>query len=165
MRRIALFAAVLFAAISLRAQDQSPEMLSVMQVVAGAQRTDTLYLHAMGKWSDSSEHLAVWSTEIDCYEHFGFCEEADATFSLGQAGVSMNSFDILRWDTREVIAVDSSPSCVVNTLRFDLLAKKVTITMALKGETKDPYCKDLKASTAFLGGAKDEIKKSMDHNK
>lgn len=165
MRRIALFAAVLFSAISLRAQDQSPEIFWVMQVVAGAKRTDTLYLHAMGKWSDASEHLAVWSTEIDCYEHFGFCKEADATFNFGQAGVSMNSFDILRWDTREVIAVDSSPSCVVNTLRFDLTAKKVTITMALKGETKDPYCKDLRASTAFLGGTKDEIKKATDRKK
>lgn len=53
----------------------------------------------------------------------------------------MNSSDILRWDTREVIAVDSSPICVVNTLRFDLIAKNITLTMALKGQTKDSYCK------------------------
>jgi hypothetical protein len=50
---------------------------------------------------------------------------------------------------------------VVNTLRFDFAAKKVTITMALKGETKDPFCKDMKATTAFLGGVKDKIKSEM----
>ena len=50
---------------------------------------------------------------------------------------------------------------MVNTLRFDFEAKKVTITMSLKGETKDPFCKDMKASTAFLGGVKDQIKKDV----
>jgi hypothetical protein len=74
---------------------------------------------------------------------------------------TLNSFDILRWDNRELIGVDSSPICVVNTLRFDFAAKKVTTTMSLKGETKDPLCKDIKATTAFLGGAKDQIKKDI----
>jgi hypothetical protein len=50
---------------------------------------------------------------------------------------------------------------VVNTLRIDFAAKKVTITVALKGETKDPLCKDIKATTAFLGGTKDQIKKDI----
>jgi len=165
MRRIALLAAVLLSAIFVNAQDQTPEILSVSQVVAGAQRTETLYAHAVGKWSDADEHLAVMSTEITCFERFGFCDEADATYYDGQAGATLNSFDILRWDTHEIIAVDSSRLCVVNTLRFDFAAKKVTITMALKGETKDRFCKDTKATTAFLGGVKDEIKKMTEHKK
>jgi hypothetical protein len=49
-----------------------------------------------------------------------------------------------------------------NTLRFDFAAKKVTITMALKGETKDPFCKDMKVATAFLGGTDDKIKKDIE---
>src|ERR1035437_8625015 len=134
--------AVLFSAIVVQAQDQTPEILSVSQVVAGAQKTETRFAYAVGKWSDADDHLAVYSTEIDCYERFGFCEEADATYVGGQAGATLSSFDILRWDSRELIAVDSSPICVVNTLRFDFAAKKVTITMSLKGETKDPFCKD-----------------------
>jgi hypothetical protein len=142
-------------------QDETPEIFSVNQVVAGAQRTDTLYVYAVGKWSDADDHLAVWSTEIHCYKSFGFCEEADATYVMGQAGATLNSLDILRWDDRELIAVDSSPICVVNTLRFDFPAKKVTITSSLKGETKDPYCKDMKATTAFLGGVKDQIKRDI----
>jgi hypothetical protein len=158
MKRIELFVAVLLSAILVNAQDQTPEILSVSQVVVGARRTETRYAHAVGKWSDADNHLAIYSTEIDCYERFGFCDEADATYFGGQAGATLNNFDILRWDNRELIAVDSSPICVVNTLRFDFAAKKVTVTMALKGETKDPFCKDIKATTAFLGGLKDELK-------
>jgi len=101
------------------------------------------------------------STEIDCYERFGFCDEADATYLNSQAGASLTNFDILRWDKRELIAVDSSPICVVNTLRLDFAAKKVTITMALKGETKDPFCKGVQATTAFLGGVQDQIRRDL----
>ena len=161
MKTVLMFAVVLLSTILVHAQDQTPEILSVDRVVAGAQRTETMFARAVGKWSDADNHLAVWSTEIHCYERFGFCEEADATYSFGRAGATLNSFDILRWDKRELIAVDSSPICVVNTLRFDLAAKKVTITMSLKGETKDPFCKDIKATTAFLGGVEDQIKKDI----
>jgi hypothetical protein len=161
MKRIALLVIVLLSAAFVYAQNQTPEILSVSSVVAGAQKTETQFAHAMGKWSDADDHLAVWSTEIHCYERFGFCEEADATYYFGEAGATLNSFDILRWDSRELIAVDSSPICVVNTLRFDFAAKKVTVTMALKGETKDPFCKDMKATTAFLGGTEDKIKKEI----
>ena len=150
---------VLSSTVLVLAQDQTPEMLSVSQVVVGAQRTETLWSHAMGKWSDADDHVAVMSTEIVCYERFGFCDEADANYLDSQAGVMLTSFDILRWDKRELIAVDSSPICVVNTLRFDFIAKKVTITSASKGETKDKFCKDEKSTTAFLGGVNDEAKR------
>jgi hypothetical protein len=163
--RIALLAAILLSHVFVRAQDETPFILDVSQVVAGANRTETLYAYAVGKWSDAGEHVAGWSTEIHCYESFGFCEEADARYVGGQAGASLNSFDILRWDKHELIAVDSSPICVVNTLRLDFAPKKVTITMSLKGETKDPSCKDLKATTAFLGGAIHEIKENTKKRK
>jgi len=159
MKTTSILGAVLLSAILAYAQDQTPVIFSVSEVVAGAHRTETLYAYVAGKWSDADDHLGVLSTEIHCYDRFGFCEEADATYVMGQAGATLSSFDILRWDKRELIAVDSSPICVVNTLRFDFAAKKVTITMSLKGETKDPFCKDMKATTAFLGGVKDEIKK------
>lgn len=101
---LAVFAVALLSAILVQAQDQTPEILSVSQVVAGAQRTETRYAHAVGRWSDADDHLAVWSTEINCYERFGFCEEADATYYSGEAGATLNSFDILRWDSRELIS-------------------------------------------------------------
>jgi len=161
MRTVLVFAGFLLSAVAVQAQDQTPEIFSVSQVVAGAKRIETLYAHAVGKWSDADDHLAVYSSEINCYEHFGFCDEADATYFSGQAGATLNSFDILRWDKRELIAVDSSAICVVNTLRFDFVAKKVTITTSPKGETKDPFCKGAETTTGFLGGVQDQIKKDI----
>lgn len=165
MKKVLVVTAALLSTSLTQGQNQTPEILSVNEVVAGAQRVETLYAHALGRWSDSDVHMAVWSTEIHCYERFGFCEEADAVYIDGQAGATLSTFDILRWDNQELIAVDSSPICVVNTLRFDFAAKKVTLTMALKGETKDPFCREVKATTTFLGGgrvkheAQDEAKK------
>jgi hypothetical protein len=63
--------------------------------------------------------------------------------------MQLNSFDILRWDETEMIAVDSSPICLVNTLRFDFIARKVSLSSASKGETKDKMCNGLAPGTAF----------------
>ncbi len=165
MKQLLVLVAAILLSTLLHAQSETPQVLSVSQVVAGAQRTDTLYALVVGKWSDADEHLAVLSTEIHCYGSFGFCEEADATYLNGEVGTTLTSLDILRWDKHELIAVDSSPICIVNTLRIDFSAKKATITTSLKGETKDPFCKDIKATTAFLGGAGDQIKKDLKRTK
>jgi hypothetical protein len=138
---------------------QHPLILDVSTAVAGSERLETQYAVAMGKWSDAGDNVGLNSTEIHCYKRFGFCEVATASASFGLASVSLTSFDILRWDTGEMIAVDSSPTCVVNTLRFDFAAKNVSISSTSKGETRDEFCKDLTPSmtaTAFLTGAKGE---------
>jgi hypothetical protein len=135
---------------------QTPQIFDVADVVVGAKRFDTTYFFAVGKWSDARSTEAVMSTEIHCYKTFTFCEEADAHVLFGQATVGLESYDILRWDVDELIAVDSSPICFVNTLRVDFKTKRVTNTMAPKGEVKDPFCKGLEGSTAFLGGVEDE---------
>ena len=138
---------------------QHPLILDVSTVVAGSERLETLYAYAAGKWSDAGVQVGMSSTEIHCYKRFGFCEVADASTSFGLASVNLTSYDILRWDTKELIAIDSSPTCVVNTLRFDFAAKKVSISSTSKGETRDEFCKDLTSSmtaTAFLTGAMGE---------
>jgi len=136
---------------------QQPLIFDVSTVVAGSQRLETLWAHAEGKWSDAGPEVAPNSTEIHCYKRFGFCEVAVASASKTSrlASVSLSIFDILRWDTSEMIAVDSSPICVVNTLRFDFAAKNVSISSASNSETRDKFCKELTASdlaTAFLIG-------------
>jgi len=141
---------------------QHPLTLDVSTVVVGAERIETPWVYAVGKWSDAGEHVRINSTEIHCYQRFGFCEVANASTSVGLASVSLISFDILRWDKSELIAVDSSPICLVNTLRFDFAAKKVSISSTSKGETRDKSCKDLTPSmtaTAFLTGAMGEAGK------
>lgn len=135
---------------------QQPLGFDVGPAVVGPQRLETVYAIASGKWSDAGDKVEVNSTEIHCYKAFGFCEVASAAnYTPGKASVNLTSFDILRWDTNEMIAVDSSPICLVTTLRFDFIAKKVSISATSKGETRDPFCKDLPASalaTAFLVG-------------
>ena len=135
------------------AQTHAPVVFDVSDVVAGAQRLETKYLFAMGKWSDAGEHVGINSTQIHCYKRFGLCESA-STYPLGgDSMVSLDTYDVLRWDAKEIIAVDSSPICIVNTLRFDLVTKKIAISSASKGETKDRLCKGVdNQPTAFLEG-------------
>ena len=135
---------------------QKPLIFDVSTVVVGSQRLETLWAFAEGKWSDAGPDLGINSTDIHCYKRFGFCEVASASSSSKLASVSLSSFDILRWDASEMIAVDSSPICVVNTLRFDFAAKNVSLSSALKGETRDKFCTGLTPSmtaTTFLTGA------------
>lgn len=149
---------------ALAAMAQQPEILSVSDVVVGSERLQTRYAFAMGKWSDAGDGVAIDSTEIRCYKRFGFCEVASANSMFGQAHVNFTSFDILRWDGREMIAVDSLPICVVNNLRFDFAAKKVSLGSTSKGETKDKLCDKLTpdtAETVFLIGVEDELKRKQ----
>jgi len=135
---------------------QQPLIFDVSTVVVGSQRLETLWAFAEGKWSDAGPDVGKNSTDIHCYKRFGFCEVASASNSFKLASVSLSSFDILRWDASEMIAVDSSPICVVNTLRFDFAAKKVSLSSTSKGETRDQFCTGLTTSitaTTFLTGA------------
>lgn len=157
-RRRLFFAGVVFA-LTLSAAAQKPIIFDVSNVVVGAKRIDTLYLFAEGKWSDAGDHIGAASTQIFCYQSLGFCDVANAFELSGEANVDLDAFDILRWDRNEIIAVDSSPICIVNTLRVDLAAKRVTLSSSDKGVTKDPLCKGSdKLPTAVLWGT-DEINK------
>jgi hypothetical protein len=141
---------------------QKPIIFDVSDVVVGAQRIPTLYLCAVGKWSDAGEHIGPDSTQIQCYKSLGFCDVANAFTTAGDANVSLDSFDILRWDSKEMIAVDSSPICIVSTLRVDFVTKRITLSSSDKGVTKDPYCKGSdKISTAVLWGEEDIVKDAI----
>jgi hypothetical protein len=141
---------------------QTPEMFDVSDVTVGTQRLHTKWLFAMGRWSDAGKNVGAYSTEIHCYKRFGFCEVSSATVSdgVGSLDLALGEFDILRWDAQELIAVDSSGVCVVNTLRADFKTKKVSISSTSKGVTDDKTCRDADADpaalrTAFLTGSKD----------
>jgi hypothetical protein len=145
---------------------QKPIIFDVSDVVVGAQRIKTLYLYAEGKWSDAGEHIGAASTQIQCYKSLGFCDVANAFETFGEANVDLTSFDILRWDSKEIIAVDSSPICIVNTLRVDLVTKRITLSSSDKGVTKDPFCKGSdKLSTAVLWGLEDITKDAIERAK
>ena len=146
---------------------QRPLIFEASTVVVGAQRLETDRVYAAGKWSDAGPKAFIASTEIHCYKRFGFCEVANASNPLGDASasVSLTSYDILRWDANEMIAVDSSAICLVNTLRFDFSAKTVSMSSALKSETNNKLCQTITPSmtaTVFLvranGGVEQKAK-------
>ena len=62
--------------------------------------------------------------------------------------------------------MDSSSICVVNTLRVDLVIKRITLSSSDKGETKDPFCKGSdKLSIAVLWGVEDTVKDAINKAK
>jgi hypothetical protein len=153
-------------ALGVPAAAQKPIIFDVSDVVVGAQRIPTLYLFAEGKWSDSGEHIGAASTQIQCYKSLGFCDVANAFETFSEANVDLTAFDILRWDSKEIIAVDSTPICIANTLRVDLVTKRITLSSSDKGVTKDPFCKGSeKLSTAVLWGMDDVIKDAIEKAK
>jgi hypothetical protein len=161
-----LLSAYLVFALAIPVVAQKPIIFDISNVVVGAQRIQTLYLYSEGKWSDAGEHMGPASTQIQCYKSLGFCDVANAIVVSGDANVDLTTFDILRWDSQEIIAVDSTPICVVNTLRVDLAAKRVTLSSSDKGMTKDPLCKGSdKLSTAVLWGEKEIVKDAIDKAK
>jgi hypothetical protein len=153
-------------ALGVPAAAQKPIIFDVSEIVDGAQKIQTLWLFAEGKWSDAGEHAGAASTQIQCYQSLGFCDVANAFETFGEANVDLTAYDILRWDSKEIIAVDSSPICIVNTLRADLVTKRITLSSSDKGVTKDPFCKGSdKLSTAVLWGLEDTTKDAVERAK
>lgn len=157
MKKALMFLGALLLPAIAYAQKQTPLTFWEDVVVVGSHKLQTRILVATGFWSDADAAFPANSVEIHCYQRFSFCEDAER---LVDGGVVLQSYDILRWDSRELIAVDSSAICVVNTLRFDLVAKRVSSSSVQKTDslaTRDPFCKDVVIPTAFLGGLEDKI--------
>ncbi len=157
MRRSLLVAVFLFFAVSARAQ--KPMLFDVSRVLVGAKRIPTLYFLADGRWSDAGDHVGLLSTEIKCYKAFGFCDVANAHWVISQAGVTLRTFEIIRWDNTEIIAVDNSPACVTETLRADLNAKRVSLS------STDTCKVTHKIPTAKLLGGEDAFRNHAEHSK
>jgi len=135
---------------------QKPSIFNVSNVVVGAQRIETTFFLAAGKWSDSGVKEGLDSTEIHCYKRLGFCEVA-STYPGDNTGLT--EYDILRWNKQEMVAEDNSPICVVSILRADFVKKTVTLSSTDKGVRKDPFCAGAdKMPTAFLLGPDDVLK-------
>jgi hypothetical protein len=133
---------------------QSPEIFYVSDAVVGAQRLDTLSFVALGKWSNAVDAAEVNSTQIDCYKRFGLCTVSSASSMHGKAFVSVDEYDILSWDSRELLAVDTSPVCQTNNIDVDFGKRRVSISPTSKHVTNDPLCQiaDKHMGTAFLLG-------------
>ena len=142
---------------------QVPVIFDVSTVVVGQQRLETRWVQAHGKWTDDGPDEGPLSTEVHCYQRLGFCEIAHARTVLRKSTVMLDTFDILRWNTMEMIAVDSSPVCVVNTLRIDFARRQVSMSSTSKGKADNKICGQLTPdllATAFLGGGEESPRKT-----
>jgi hypothetical protein len=170
MRQLLFSCVVLALAIPVAAQ--TPTIFDVSNVVVGANKIPTLYLFAEGKWSDAGENDGAASTQIFCYKSLGFCEVANAHWSeVGSgANVSLTTFEIKRWDSNEIIAMEESPTCisygVVTTLSADLKNKRITLSYSDNGVKKIAFCMASgKHSTAVLWGFEDTVKDAINRAK
>jgi hypothetical protein len=157
-------------ALNVHAQ-KHPQILDVSEVTIGAKRLPTKYLYAVGVWSDAPEAANGMSTQIECYKVVDHCVVVSViivgtgSYSVGTA---LDGFDILRWDDKELIAVDSSPICVVNTIRADFVSKTVTISSSKKATEqadKDTFCKFADESTAVLVNSTEKVNIDLSHKK
>jgi hypothetical protein len=146
---------------------QTPAVFDLSDVVVGTKQIDTTFFLTIGKWSDASrcsDEAKVFtpSTEIHCYKAFSFCDEANAISVRGQPSLDTTSYNILRWDAKEIVAVNSEAPCIEDTLQVDFDARRVTATRALKHKPNDPWCKTFSTKderVAFLEGMKEELEK------
>ena len=77
------------------------------------------------KCSDAGDKVAARSQYIQRYKSFGYCSVASANCGQGKPVSNVEGFDVLRWDDKEIIAVDSGLICVVNTRRADLTRREL----------------------------------------
>jgi hypothetical protein len=100
-------------------------------LTVGPQKIETAYLHAIGTWSDDTAPVGFSSTEIDCFSSSSICEAATAVVAVG---VQVQMFEVLRWNTREIIAEEPRGYCGADILRIDLVKKTVTVSPIAKGK-------------------------------
>lgn len=139
-----------------------PEEFQVASVVVGAKRIPTLWFDAAGKWfpdvdSGDSPLVGPISAEIRCFKAFEFCERVEAIIAPGPpvTVVVLQDFDVLRWDSTEIIAVDSKETCDVLTLRVEFPAERVSLDRAPKGNV----CPGEITSTSFLESRKEALER------
>jgi hypothetical protein len=155
---------LILTALSLPGIADGPVIYSVGPEVVGTGNLPTLYAFAIGRWSNPRPKAGRRSTEIHCYKRFSFCEVADSRINDdAQAAVTLETFNIVRWDEHEMIAVDSdslAAACAVKTLRFDFLNTQVSLGATSKGLEGNIFCEGVDiAVTSFLIGKDDYTRK------
>lgn len=90
---------------------------------------------ATGNWvaADTKAKPEIPSeTEIDCNKNSRACVEATAEFYMGHPHVTVNYYQVIRWDADGIIATDTSGTCMTVTLQISLADKRISSTHAVK---------------------------------
>jgi hypothetical protein len=135
--------------------------LSLVCLIPGAepQRASTIYFSydkdsfsATGNWipADPKDKPAFPSeTQVDCFRTGMSCVEATADLYMGHPHVSLNYFQVIKWDKDGIIAGDSSGICMTVTMQITFAEKRISSTHSLK-QLDDK----VKQSCAFFGADK-----------
>jgi hypothetical protein len=134
-------------------------LVMLTATLSAQQKTPNLYFFvdangfsANGRWvpADSKDKAAYPSeTEIDCIRETKKCIEATADYSYGHPHVTVNYYDIVKWDGDGIIATSSALQCTINTIIVSFPSRNITEKSSLKkldGGMKD-LCKFFKVET------------------
>ncbi len=95
--------------------------------LSGSKFSDSL-VTVTGSWfSETRLYNPVQSSSIECWKDKGACFEANGSVKDGYLNTSMNTYEIIAWNKKEIIA-SSSALCTKSTLSIDRVQKSVTLT-------------------------------------
>lgn len=135
--------------VSIRAMWKSfAGLLLTISLAAGAQTAkpnlyfafDKNSFSSTGRWipSDTKDKAAnPAETEIDCDRLSRTCIEASAEYYGGHPHVSIDYFEITKWDADGIVARSSSGICMTRTLLISFADKSLSDTHAAKVMDKD----------------------------
>jgi hypothetical protein len=93
-----------------------------------------------GRWvpSDAKEKAAYPSeTQIDCQRQTNTCTEATAEYFSGHPHVTLDYFEIIKWDENGIIATSADGICMTETMIISFADKKISNTHSVKHMDKD----------------------------
>jgi hypothetical protein len=129
---------------SMRAQSKQPIFFSY----------DKDNFTATGDWTPMDTKMKPpfpSETEIDCSKSSMACVEATAEFYGGHPHVTINYFQVIRWDNDGIIASDSSGICMTVTIQISFAEGRISSTHSLKRLTEKT-----KEACKFFGADKTE---------
>jgi len=110
---------------------------------------------ATGSWVPADTTKTISSvhseTEIDCFKNDLSCVEATAEFYSDHPHVTLNYFQVLRWDNDGIIASDPSRICMTIAVQISFAEQRISSTYSAKqlDDKKKEACK-------FFGAEKTE---------
>jgi hypothetical protein len=109
---------------------------------------------AFGRWtpSDPKDHdFSPSETEIECEHQSRSCAEATAKYFAGTPHVSLEYFEVAKWDENGIIATSSSKVCMTETILISFSDESISSTHAMKKLDSDTQqtCKIVGATEPY----------------
>jgi hypothetical protein len=104
---------------------------------------------ASGKWAATShdpkdEPAYPAEVQIDCFKGYRMCIHATAEYYMGNPHISIQYYDISKWDRDGIVAASTSAVCMSNTILINFADQSILSTYSPKklDEKTKKACKD-----------------------